>query len=203
MISVMRKTAVYVVVMAVMVWGNILPLSAQNSGVGGDSVTRLLWIGTDSRISLWKLDVFLNVISSHEYGPYAGWLPIAITVAMNNETYVLWRNTDGSISLWVLDPNLNFLQSKNYGPFPGWLAESLSPDTSGPSDLRLIWRNTNGSVGVWYLAPSGDVVRTANYGPFFGYAPGNAGDYSASSATAAEAAANAKAAAAMATDSWQ
>jgi hypothetical protein len=54
--------------------------SAQISGFGGDGYTRAMWRGTDGSISLWKLDPALNVVGSHNYGPYAGWLPVALTV---------------------------------------------------------------------------------------------------------------------------
>src|SRR5438128_2497157 len=79
------------------VWTIIQPgsASAQNSGVGGDGKTRLLWRATDYHISLWRLGPSLDFELFHEYGPYVGFEPIAITTAPNNTTYVLWRHTDG------------------------------------------------------------------------------------------------------------
>jgi hypothetical protein len=38
-------------------------VSAQTSGVGGDGYTRNFWIGTDGRISVWKLDPNLNFVT--------------------------------------------------------------------------------------------------------------------------------------------
>jgi hypothetical protein len=161
---------------AVTMWAAIQPgtVSAQTSGIGGDGYTRLLWRGTDSRISLWKLDPVLNFSLYHEYGPYGGWLPIAITTAQNNNTYILWRNTDGTANVWLVNQDLNFVTNAIYGPYSGWVAESLSADTNGNSTLRLIWRHTNGSVSIWFLLPTLAGNGAHAYGPYFGYDPGSA-----------------------------
>jgi hypothetical protein len=161
---------------AVTMWAVIQPdtVSAQTSGIGGDGYTRLLWRGTDSRISLWKLDPVLNFDSFHEYGPYDGWLPIAITTARNNNTYILWRHTDGTAQVWLVDANLNFVTNAIYGAYSGWTAESLSADTNGNSTLRLIWRHTNGSVSIWFLLPNLGGNGAHIYGPYFGFDPGSA-----------------------------
>src|SRR4051812_43563893 len=53
--------------------------SAQTSGVGGDGYTRILWRGTDSSVSIWKVDGALNFSSYRAYGPYDCWTPIALT----------------------------------------------------------------------------------------------------------------------------
>ena len=83
-----------------------------------------MWRGTDGSISLWKLDPVLNFVGSHNYGPYAGWSPVALTMLGNN-TYVLWSATDGTANIWVLDANLNFISSRTLdqsvaGPLRGW-----------------------------------------------------------------------------------
>jgi hypothetical protein len=148
------------------------PAYAQNSGVGGDNLTRLLWRATDGSISLYKIDTNNNVISNHSYGPYQGTLAVAMTVAANNNTYVLWRNTNGSMTLWLVDPNLNFVTNIVSGPFPGWIAEHLSADTGGMSNLRLTWRHTVGEYAVWVVRPDLSVASSVGYGPFFGYLPG-------------------------------
>ena len=155
------------------IWATIQPgtVSAQNSGVGGDGFTRLLWRGTDYRISLWKLDGNLNLVLLREYGPYTGWIPIAITTAANNNTYVLWRNTDGAISLWLVDANLNFVNSHLYGPFPGWIAKGLSTGGNSPN-FRVIWRFTNGLASVWNVDGNLNFVTGPLYGPFFGWDAG-------------------------------
>lgn len=158
-------------------------LSAQTSGIGGDGYTRLLWRGTDSRISLWKLDPVLNAAGDHQYGPYAGWLPIAITVANNSYTYVLWRHTNGTVTVWAVDPNLNFAFNAVYGPYDGWVAESLSADTNGNSTLRLIWRYTTGAVSIWFLNPNLTGGGSRVYGPYFGFDPGAAGQAAVKSST--------------------
>src|ERR1700758_31707 len=76
----------------------VLPciLSAQNSGVAGNGTFQLMWRGTDSHISLWSLDSSnnINLVTSREYGPYYGWLPIALTTANSGISYILWRNTN-------------------------------------------------------------------------------------------------------------
>ena len=156
----------------IIICASIQSSPAQNSGIGGDAFTRLLWRGTDGSIVLYKLDANLNSISSLGYGPYDQWLPIALTVANNSDTYVLWRRTDGLITIWLLDANLNFVGSQAYGPFPGWIAEHLSADTNGFSTLRLTWRETSGAFSIWFLQPNLTVSVSKVYGPFFGYLPG-------------------------------
>jgi hypothetical protein len=154
-------------------------ISAQNSGVGGDGTMRLMWTGTDSHISLWKLDASnnINFSSSREYGPYYGWTPIALTTAYNGNSYVLWRNTNGSISLWLVDANLNYVTSRAYGPYDGWIAESVSVETAGPGNnrFRVIWRDTAGKVSIWIVDAALNFVNNHVYGPYFGFVPkGNA-----------------------------
>jgi hypothetical protein len=56
---------------------------AQTSGVGSDGQTRILWRGTDGSVSLWNVDASLNYLAYHAYGPYDGWIPIALTTAPN------------------------------------------------------------------------------------------------------------------------
>jgi hypothetical protein len=182
-------------VAAITMWATIQPgtLSAQTSGIGGDANTRLLWRGTDSRISLWKLDPSLNRVTDHVYGPYDTWLPIALTTRKDNNTVVLWRNT--TISLWMVDTNLNFVTSKEYGPYAGWIGDSLSADTDGASYIRVIWRETDGRVSVWCVDPNLNFCGSQAYGPYFGYDPGTA---AAARKPAASGPADTKAAAAMA-----
>lgn len=170
------RSKLFVLAAVIIVWTAIQPgiLSAQNSGAGSDANTRLLWRATDSSISVWKLNTSLGFVTSRVYGPYDGWLPIAITTGANNNTYVLWRHTTGLVSLWVLNTNLDFVSSVLYGPYNGWIAETLSIDTNGNSFPRLIWRNTNGAVSIWLLNPSLGFVTSALYGPYFGYDPGSA-----------------------------
>jgi hypothetical protein len=177
----------------------IQPVSAQSNGVGCDGNTRFIWKASDSSISLWKLDSNLNLIGSHVYGPYDGWLPIGMTTACNNSTYVLWLRTDGLVTIWQVDSNLNFVTSQVYGPYFGWIPESLSADTTANSTLRLLWRETGGQVSVWYLLPNLNYVKNGTYGPFFGYVPG--GDSRSSGSVSAEsAAADTKASMAMTTE---
>jgi hypothetical protein len=149
-----KKLLMAVAAIAICTLGHPPDASAQTSGIGGDGNTRFVWRGTDSSICLWKLNPGLGFLNSHCYGPFDGWLPIAVTTTNDNNTVVLWRFTDGTVSLWLVDSNLNFLFSKVYGPFPGWIAEGLSADTDGFSFSRLIWRETQGSVSVWCLDPS-------------------------------------------------
>jgi hypothetical protein len=153
----------------------VLPciLSAQNSGVAGDGTFRLMWRGTNSLVSLWSLDSSnnINVVTSHEYGPFYGWLPIALTTANNGNSYILWRNTNGSISLWLVDANLNFVGSHIYGPFDGWTAESLSVDTANTNRFRVLWRDTEGRISIWIVDPSLNMISSRIYGPFFGFDP--------------------------------
>ena len=157
---------------AVVVLSAIQPsiLSAQTSGVGADGFTRILWRGTDGKISVWKLNAGLSHVADVQYGPFAGWDPIALTVGSNNNTYVLWRNTDGSISLWRLDGNLNFVTNRLFGPYDGWKAQGLG---SGGGQLRVIWRYTLGQVSVWNVDQNSlNLLDSAAHGPFFGWDPG-------------------------------
>ena len=145
-------------------------VDAQTSGLGGDGFTRVLWRGTDSSVSLWRLDSNLDPQLNRNYGPFPGYAPIALTVASNNIAYLLWRHTNGSISLWRLDASLNVLNSQVYGPYDGWTAQGLSV---GGGQVRIIWRYTSGHVSVWGV----DGTSLANisskvYGPYFGWDPG-------------------------------
>jgi hypothetical protein len=169
--STLRRKLLAVAAVA-MIWTAIQPgiASAQTSGIGNDGDTRALWRATDGSVSLWKLDGSLNLLTYHGYGPYAGWVPIALTVGQNNSTYVLWRFTDGSISLWEVDANLNYVTSRIYGPYTGWIAQGLS---TGPgSELRIIWRYTTGMISIWDVDASLNLVTSRAYGPYFGYDPG-------------------------------
>jgi hypothetical protein len=154
-------------------WTAISPdvLSAQTSGVGCDGFTRFLWRGTNSEISLWRVDGNLNNPISHVYGPYDGWVPVAMTVLCNNYTYVLWKYTDGSISLWKVDPDLNLVTSHIYGPFAGWIPESLSPDQTFPGNFRVLWRETLGYISIWVVDSNLNLSFSRVYGPFFGWDP--------------------------------
>jgi hypothetical protein len=167
-----RRKRLLAIVAAVAMWAVIQPstVSAQTSGVGGDGFTRNFWLGTDGRISVWKLDRNLNFVTSHDYGPYAGYSPIALTVAPNNNAYVLWRYSDGSISLWLLDPNLNFVTAHQYGPYTGYAAIGLSSDTT--NNFRVVWRYTDGTLIVWSVDQNLNYITSKNYGPYFGWDPG-------------------------------
>jgi hypothetical protein len=146
---------------------------AQNTGIGGDGNTRLLWMGTDSRIALWELYPNLNLVTNVSYGPYTGWTPVALTTDSNSYSYVLWRYTDGSISLWLVDPNLNYVTSHVYGPYTGWTAKGLSVSTTtGSSAFRVLWRNTNGSYSLWNVDGALNYVTSVANGPYFGWDPG-------------------------------
>lgn len=151
-------------------------LFAQNSGLAGDGTMRLMWRGTDSHISLWKLDASnaINFLTSREFGPFYGWQPIAVTTANNNNSYVLWRHTNGAISLWLVNSNLDYVTSRAYGPYDGWIAESVSVETIGGVNkdrFRVIWRNTNGEVSIWIVDANLNLVNSRGYGPYFGYTP--------------------------------
>ncbi|MBV8121197.1 MAG: hypothetical protein JO081_14825 [Alphaproteobacteria bacterium] len=137
----------------------------------GDGYTRWLWFGTDGRISLWLLDPSLNYVTSHVYGPYAGWVPIELKVLdSTNNTYVLWRNSDGTATIWLVDPNLNFIKSNTFGPAAGWTPISLGFDPSG--NVRLYWRTPANQVTVWVInnAALSVIGSSPIYGPYFGYA---------------------------------
>jgi len=139
-------------------WAIIQPgtVSAQDSGIGGDGFTRLLWISTANHMILWKLDQNLNVVVSCDYGAQRGFDPLAITTAANNNTYVLWSHTDRrSIALWVVDANLNFINSQSYPHLPEWVPKGLSTGGSSPN-FHVIWES-HGTKAVW------DVDGNLNY----------------------------------------
>ena len=75
--------------------------------------TRVMWRGTDGSISLWKLDGSWNAAGSHNYGPYAGWSPLTLTVFGNN-TYVLWTYTDGTAMIWELECQSEFYHQPRF-----------------------------------------------------------------------------------------
>jgi hypothetical protein len=101
---------------------------------------------------LWQISPSFQFYNSHEYGPYFGYTPIAITAAKNNKTYVLWRYFDGSIVLWRADTFLNYEFGRSYGPYTGWTAKGLSVDTNGTtSGFNVVWRYADGTINVWHL----------------------------------------------------
>lgn len=146
-------------------------LFAQTSGVGSDGDTRFMWWGNNySSISIWRLDPSLGgPVSFHEYGPYDGWTPMALTVGSNNYTYVLWKDGNGSISIRSLDPNLNYIMGHAWGPYAGWTPVSISVSQDGANTLRVIWRGTQGQVSVWTLDANLNLLTYAGYGPYPGW----------------------------------
>jgi hypothetical protein len=160
---------------AVAMWATLQPgaASAQIIGlgggnIGGDGYTRAMWHGTDGSISVWKLDPALNVVGTHNYGPYPGWSPASITTNGNDNTYVLWRYTDGTANIWELDANLNYVTSRTFGPIAGWTPEWLGIDYYGY--IRLLWTSTASAVSAWQITP-GTLIPTGSvaYGPYFGW----------------------------------
>jgi hypothetical protein len=174
--SVSRKKLLFTAASAMIALAAIQPLSAQTIALGGDGHTRVLWRGTDSRISLWILDGLLPPGQGHsifkEWEKIDGWLPIAVTAA-DTITYLLWRNTDGTASIWKLDSALNLVKSQTYGPFPGFTAVTLSTNGDGDA-LRLMWRHTNGLISLWLVTTNLDPYPKDfnNFGPLFGYDAG-------------------------------
>jgi hypothetical protein len=158
------------------VWASIQPgtLSAQTSGVGTDGYTRVLWRGTDGRVSVWKVDANLQYSDSKVHGPFDGWTPLSLAVSSNNRTYLLWRNTNGSASIWWLDQNLGYGYSVSTDAYPGWLPETLSVSTASPYDIRVIWKNTNGSLSIWTFNADLVYQNAQGYPAYFGYDPGPA-----------------------------
>jgi DNA-binding beta-propeller fold protein YncE len=139
----------------------------QVATVGADGYTRAMWRGTDGSVSLWKLDTVLNFVGSHNYGPYAGWSPVALTMLGNN-TYVLWSATDGMANIWVLDANLNFITSRTFGPVGGWVPEGLGVDPYG--NIRLVWRTPAYQVAIWVINAALNIIGSSPvYGPYFGW----------------------------------
>jgi hypothetical protein len=170
-----RKT--FFVIAAVITLGSAIQpgiLFAQTSGVGSDGYTRFMWWGNDSAISIWRLDPRLGSPVSHVYGPYDGWLPMALTVGSNNYTYVLWEGSNGpqltgQVAIWSLDPNLNYVTNHTWGPYAGWKPVSISVSEDGANTLRLIWRGPQGQVSVWALDDNLDLLTVAAYGPYSGW----------------------------------
>jgi hypothetical protein len=172
MMTTLRRRVLFLAAI-ILAWNAIHPgvASAQTSGVGGDGITRILWRGTDGKISVWKLDGSLNGIGAREYGPLPGWTPVAMTVGANNNSYILWRHSSGWTSIWRLDADLNQLGAPRVEqPYDGWSAETLS---TGPgSQLRIIWRHSTGKVSVWALDASMASGFAKEHGPYFGWDPG-------------------------------
>lgn len=171
----LRKTLF--VMAAVITLGSIIQpsiLFAQTSGVGSDGYTRFMWWGNNTAISIWRLDPSLGGPVSRAYGPYDGWVPMALTVGSNNYTYVLWESANGplltgQISIWSLDPNLNYVTSHVYGPYTGWNPVSISVSQDGANTLRVIWSGSQGQVSVWALDANLNLLTYAGYGPYPGW----------------------------------
>jgi hypothetical protein len=139
-----------------------------------------MWRGTDSRISLWRANESgIADPSRPVYGPFDGWIPIALTVGCDNFTYILWRNTDGSMGLWKLASDLSgwpqCCGNQVYAPQPGWLADGLSIDPI-TNNLRVLWRRTDGEISIWVVDSNLNLLSSNwVYGPYFGYDPGPPG----------------------------
>jgi hypothetical protein len=150
-------------------------LSAQTSGVAGDGSVRLMLIGSNSSIRLYSFNNSNTKVATHDYGPFPGWLPIAMTTANNGNTYILWRsvgfpNPDvpiGQIALWLVDTNLDYVSSRPYGPVPGWTAESLSVDTANTNGFRLLLKNPDGKVSIWNVDSALNANAAFEAGPYY------------------------------------
>jgi hypothetical protein len=143
------RRRIMLMLMAATIWAVTTPIimSAQTSGTGNDGYTRVLWQGPDSSIAIWKLDASLNLVLSVSDGPFAGWIPIGLTVGDDNYTRVIWRNTSGQLAVWLIDPNLNYVSGNVAGPFDGWLPVSTSLNSAG--NMYVVWRHTMGDMAVW------------------------------------------------------
>jgi hypothetical protein len=163
----MRKLLLATVA-AVVIAFQPLAASACCGAVGGDGYLRTWWHGTDGSISLWKLDPAFNVVGTHNYGPYAGWSPVDLTI-LGNTTFYLWRYTDGTAAIWKLDANLNFIISNNFGPVAGWEPEGLAVD-GATGNLGLIWHTPANQVAAWVINPSLTAIGSSpTFGPYFGW----------------------------------
>lgn len=205
MLSFLRKRLLLIAASAMTACVAMHPSFAQTTGVGSDAYTRVMLKGWASSILLLRVDKNLNqsaLLQPVGYGPYDGWIPIAMTVAANNYSYVLWRRTGGQITLWKLDGGFNLISHAEYGPYYAWLAESLGIDTDGASYLRLIWRNVDGNVDIWCVDPNLNYCGDKQQGSYQGY-PQEAGTVSSAETPAESPAARTSqttAAAAMITD---
>ncbi len=141
--------------------------AGQVLAVGNDGKTRVLWHGTDGRISLWVVNSALAIESFREFGPFVGYLPVAITVGTDLRTRVLWRGTDGRISFWILDTALNLASFKEFGPFFGYLPETF--DIGNDGNTRVLWKRTDGLISLWVVDGALNVISFKEFGPFFGY----------------------------------
>lgn len=163
---------IILMLVAVTIWAatTSTTLSAQTSGTGLDGYTRVFWQGADSSIVVWKLDGNLNVVSGVTDGPYAGWVPLGLTVGDDNYTRIIWRSTGGQLATWLLDPNLNYVAGNTFGPFAGWLPVSTSLNSGGYE--WVIWRHTLGYMAVWVLSPNqSQIIETVGF-TNSGYTPG-------------------------------
>jgi len=172
--SILRRLSILAVASAIWIASMQPGISvAQTSGVGWDGYTRLLWRASDQHAALWTLDSNLNFVSGIGYGPYFGWVPVALTTGNKNYSYVLWRTTTGNAAIWLLDPYLNYVTGLTTGDNPGWTPETLSTGT-GYSNLRLTWRRYDAALTIMAFDQNLNYQGAAFYGPYFGYDAGPA-----------------------------
>jgi len=134
-----------------------------------DQTFRLLWRNANGRASLWRLDNFGNptgpgsTIEGNEFGPFAGWSPIDVSVGGDGNSRLLWANTNGAASVWVVSPLGAFLTGREYGPYAGWAPRTLS--TGSDSQSRLLWNHADTRGSLWTLDPMALFLGGTEYLP--------------------------------------
>jgi hypothetical protein len=169
-----------------------------NMNVGYEHFTWFtkLWHAPDGSVSLWHEVAGFTADPGHpdcnpadgitddpcspgeakgsvNYGPYAGWSPIAIASSIGtNNTYLLWHHTSGYTSIWLLDVNLNYVTSYVIPPMAGWTADGLTINASS-NRVQVSWTHSTGVYATWEFDPLlTSAVGGPSYGPYPPWSPG-------------------------------
>jgi hypothetical protein len=128
----------------------------------------ILWNHTSGEVSLWKMGLNFDELSSQHYGPFPGWIAASFVRDSIGTGNMLWNHTSGEVSLWKMDSNLNEIGNTRYGPFPGWKALNYFKNSDGSG--HILWKNvTTGETSLWNV--NSNYVYTSHkiYGPYPGW----------------------------------
>ena len=145
----------------------VVPLSAVPAP---DGATHLLWGDATGGAHLRVLASDGSTASDTALGPYAGWHPLALTVAADNSNHILWRCVDGTVSIWKIDEagDMASLSYTLYGPYPGWSPVGIA--AASDSSDHVLWKCTDNTMSMWRIDSNGSMTYRL-FGSYGGWSP--------------------------------
>jgi len=117
--------------------------SCRDVAVGGDNLTRLLWVNTSSGgAGVWTLTsggVFGS--STPLLGPPAGYTAVGMAAGPDNVVRLLWSDGVGDAQVWTVAADGTYT-SATYSTTP-----SLTAAATGANKVTLYWSGTSGASG--------------------------------------------------------